>query len=167
MTRVGHEAPLVLDGRLQTGKHVVERHSEPGHLVSRRRHGQLARLARSHRFRAAAQHLDGTQRSRRERVAAERGREQCQGQEDHELVSLCGAAERERDARVAGRRLDDRRAARLDRAVPLGGVEHGDADSVLHGAAGVERFQLAEQLDAGVRRQHACELHAIWRGIYS
>ena len=87
MTRVGDEAPLVLDGRLQTGEHVVQRHRKPGHLVSRRRHGQLARLARSHRFGAAAQHLDGTQRSRRERVAAERGREQRQGQEEQELVA--------------------------------------------------------------------------------
>ena len=50
---------------------------------------------------------------------------------EHELIALRGAHERERDAGVAAGRLDDRRAARLDPAVPLGGLDHRHADAVL------------------------------------
>ena len=149
MTRVGDEAALVLDGRLEAREHVVQRHRQPGHLVSRRRHGQLARLARSHRLRAAAQHLDGTKRSRRERVAAERGCEQRQGQEDHELVAqvverLAAGLERPRENRNS---LARRRG--LDEHTPLALVP-GEPRVEPHLPAG---RRLGEQLPAHERRR--------------
>jgi hypothetical protein len=69
-------------------------------------------------------------------------------QEYREVVALRGAAERERDARVARRRLDDRGAARLDPLLGLGRLDHRHADAVLHRAAGVERLELGVELDA-------------------
>ena len=69
------------------------------------------------------------------------------GQEDRQVVALGRAAEGQRDAGVAGGRLDDRRAPRLDEPVALGGVEHGHADAVLDRAAGVEGLELAVELD--------------------
>ena len=77
-------------------------------------------------------------------------------QGEHEVVALRRADERERDPGVARRRLDDRRAARLDQPVGLGGLDHRDADAVLDAAAGVERLELAEQAHA--RRRHPREL---------
>ena len=69
-------------------------------------------------------------------------------QRQHQLIALGGAHERERDARVAAGRLDDRRAARLDPAFRLGRLDHRHADAVLDAAARVERLELREQLDA-------------------
>ena len=42
------------------------------------------------------------------------------------------------------RRLDDR-AARLEQAGPLGGLDHRQPDAVLDRAAGVEHLELGEQ----------------------
>ena len=66
---------------------------------------------------------------------------------EDEVVALRGADERERDAGVAARRLDDRRPPRLDAPFGLGRLDHRDADPVLDAAAGVERLELAEQPD--------------------
>src|SRR5215213_2470582 len=52
---------------------------------------------------------------------------------DDELVALDGGGESERDARVAGGRLDDDRLAGLDQPVALGGVDHRPADTVFDG----------------------------------
>src|SRR6185503_19782559 len=56
-------------------------------------------------------------------------------------------------------RFDDRRAARLDEAVALGGVEHRDANAVLDRASRVERLQLSEELDVDVAGKQPRELH--------
>ena len=61
----------------------------------------------------------------------------------HELVALGRADERQRDAGVAAGRLDDRRAARLDPALALGGLDHRHADPVLDAAAGLNISSLA------------------------
>ncbi len=67
---VGDEAALVLDSRLQAREHLVQRPGEAGDLVPGGRHGQPARLARIDGFRASAQELDRSERSRRECVPA-------------------------------------------------------------------------------------------------
>ena len=67
---------------------------------------------------------------------------------EHEVVAAGGAHERERDPGVAAGGLDDRRAARLDDPLGLGGLDHRDADPVLDRSARVEHLELGEQLDA-------------------
>jgi hypothetical protein len=74
VARVGDEVPLLLVGRLQPGEHVVERHTEPPHLVARlgqRQRGVGVAIDRD-LARAPAHRLDGTQPGARERVADER-----------------------------------------------------------------------------------------------
>ena len=78
-------------------------------------------------------------------------------QRQHQVIALGGAHERQRDPRVAARRLDDRRAPGLDPAFGLGGLDHRHADAVLDAAARVERLELGEQLDAVVRGGRALE----------
>ena len=72
---------------------------------------------------------------------------------EHEVVAARRAHERQRDPGVARRRLDDRRGARLDLALGLGGVDHRHADPVLDAAGRVVGLELAEQLGAAVRGQ--------------
>ncbi len=67
-------------------------------------------------------------------------------------VALPGCRDREADAGVAGGRLDDR-SARLQLPVALGGLDHREADPVLHRAAGVEELELREDPRAARRRQ--------------
>ena len=67
------------------------------------------------------------------------------GHGQHQLVALGRADEGQRDAGVAARRLDDRRAAGLDPPLPLGVLDHRHADPVLDAAARVERLELGEQ----------------------
>ena len=74
-------------------------------------------------------------------------------QREDQLVALGRAHERQRDAGVPARGLDDRRAARLDPSLPLGRLDHGHADAVLDRAAGVEHLELAEHLPAACRGQ--------------
>ena len=69
------------------------------------------------------------------------------GHHQHHAVALGARHQRQAQARVAGRRLDHR-AARLEPAVALGGLDHRQADAVLDRAAGVLRLQLEEQLAA-------------------
>src|SRR6478736_6132572 len=58
-----------------------------------------------------------------------------------DLVAAGCADHGERDAGVAGRRLDDR-AARLELAARLGRVDDGDPDAVLDGVGGVVELEL-------------------------
>ena len=78
-------------------------------------------------------------------------------QRQHQVIALGRAHERERDPRVAAGGLHDRRAARLDPAFGLGGLDHRHADAVLDAPARVERLELGEQLDAVVGRRGALE----------
>ena len=87
VARVGDEAALVLEGRVEAREHLVQRRREPRDLVPRRRHRQPARLARRDRLRPAPQDLDRPQRAGRERVAAEGGGEQGEREEEEELVA--------------------------------------------------------------------------------
>ena len=80
-------------------------------------------------------------------------------QREDQVVALGGADERERDARVAARRLDDRRAARLDPALRLGRLDHRDADAVLDRPARVEHLELGEHLGGVALGQQPRELH--------
>ena len=63
--------------------------------------------------------------------------------DEHAAVAALLRDDREADARVARRRLDDR-AARLQRARLLGGVDHAHGDPVLHRAARVQVLDLRE-----------------------
>ena len=56
---------------------------------------------------------------------------------------------REPDAGIAGRAFDDR-AARLEAAAALGVVDDGTRRAILHRAAGIHEFGLAENLAAGL-----------------
>mmetsp|Transcript_37917 Transcript_37917/g.118859 ORF Transcript_37917/g.118859 Transcript_37917/m.118859 type:complete len:480 (-) Transcript_37917:314-1753(-) len=64
---------------------------------------------------------------------------------DDHAVALDGRGEREADARVPARRLDER-VAGLDAALLLGVLHHALADAVLDGAARVEELALEQQL---------------------
>jgi hypothetical protein len=63
------------------------------------------------------------------------------GQDENELVALLRRHQRQADARVARRRLDQRVAGR-DVAALLGLFDHRDADAVLDRAAGIREFEL-------------------------
>jgi hypothetical protein len=63
---------------------------------------------------------------------------------DDQLVALLGRHQRERQAGVAGGRLDDR-AAGLEPPVALGRLDHRLADAVLDRAAGILVLELEEQ----------------------
>ena len=80
-------------------------------------------------------------------------------QEDREVVALGRAAERERDAGVAGRRLDERRLPRFYAAFGLGGGDHRDSDPVLDRAARVERLELSVDLGVDVVGHESGEPH--------
>ena len=69
------------------------------------------------------------------------------GDDDGEPVSLLRGDEGEREARVAGGRLDDR-AARLQLAVLLGLLDHRKTDAILDRATRIVAFELEEQLAA-------------------
>ena len=66
-------------------------------------------------------------------------------------VALERGRDREPVAGVARRRLDDR-AAGLEQARPLGGLDHRQADPVLDRAARVEHLELGEEQRLAVRR---------------
>ena len=102
VARIGDEAALSLECRLQTGEHRVQRLAEPAQLVFRRRQRQPpARLGRGHRLRLAPHRVDRPQRRGGEEVAAHR-REQ-EGERPHDQQLRQQAAQRvlrilERDA---------------------------------------------------------------------
>ena len=79
-------------------------------------------------------------------------------QRQDQVIALSSADERQGDAGVAGRRLDDRRATGLDAALGLGGVDHRHADAVLHRSGRIVRLdlrdQLAVQLGRDARQPH-------------
>jgi hypothetical protein len=115
VARIRHEPPLVLDRGVEPREHAVERDREAADLVAARRHGEVGRLVGRHRLRPTAQNLDGTQRARREGVAAEGGGEQREGQKDEQLVPEVGE-------RVAAR--GERARDHGDRPAPGGDCEH-------------------------------------------
>jgi hypothetical protein len=75
------------------------------------------------------------------------------GHREHHLVAAGGADERQGDAGVAARRLDDG-AARLQLAGLLGRLDQGVAETVLHRRAGVVELELDE--DLGVETLGQC-----------
>ena len=65
------------------------------------------------------------------------------GHHEDALVSADRGGDRQPVPRVARRGLHDR-AARLEETGPFGGLDHPDADPILHGAARVQHLQLRE-----------------------
>src|SRR5205814_10396015 len=65
-------------------------------------------------------------------------------------VALQGGGEREADAGIAGGGLDDRPAG-PEPALPLGSLDHREADAVLHRAARVEILELRHDARAAGR----------------
>ena len=91
-----------------------------------------------HALRLGGEHELGTERP--EQLAAlDRHR---LGHREDDAVAARGADQRQRDAGVAARRLDDDRLAARDDAARLGVVDHAPADAVLDRAAGVARLEL-------------------------
>jgi hypothetical protein len=78
------------------------------------------------------------------------------GQDD--VVPLHRRDERERDAGVATRGLDDRTDARLDQTIALGRLDHREADPIFHAICRIRALELRDdpRLDAG---HDAIELH--------
>ena len=74
------------------------------------------------------------------------------GHDDLERVALARADHRERDAGVAGRRLEDRLAGR-DRAALLGVLDQRPRDAVLDRAGRVVRLELGPDADARLGRE--------------
>ena len=74
---------------------------------------------------------------------------------EDELVALRGGDEGERDAGIAGCRLDQRILARRDPAGLLHRLDHADADAILHAGQRIEELELREQvgLDALLLRE--------------
>ena len=80
------------------------------------------------------------------------------GHDEHHAVAALQRDEREPDAGVPARRLDDG-AAGAEFARRLGGFDDPRGDAVLRGAAGVQVLDLGEHggADAGVSRRHGVE----------
>lgn len=73
----------------------------------------------------------------------------------HHPVALGAADQGQAKTGVAGGGLDDG-ATGPQAAVTLGGLDHGDTDAILDGAAGVLRFELEVQgAGAGIEARHA------------
>src|SRR4029079_6760997 len=67
------------------------------------------------------------------------------GDAEDDAITHAHAGERQTDAGVAGRGLDDR-AALLQQSVAFGARDHADADAVLDRASRVEELQLRKNL---------------------
>src|SRR6266446_1942332 len=99
------------------------------------------------------------------------------GDSENHLVAAHGGDKRETHSRIPGSAFDDG-AARLEQAFFLGVIDHGDADAVLHGAAGIDvigldvnlRLQaLTDAIEAHQRRaadslEYVVTFHALWSG---
>lgn len=73
----------------------------------------------------------------------------------HHPVALRATDQGQAETGVAGGGLDDG-ATGPQAAVTLGGLDHGDTDAILDGAAGVLRFELEVQgAGAGIEARHA------------
>src|ERR1039458_9789560 len=107
--------------------------------------------------------------------AAERGHDllfldrESLGHAEDDAVPARDAHEREPDARVPGRGLDDR-SARPEEALLLRVADHPNADAVLHRAAGVQELALCEDFGGAVPRKarqpdHRRVPNEIQRGI--
>src|ERR1044071_4677439 len=76
-------------------------------------------------------------------------------QNQNEPIAFPSGDERERETRIACRRLDESPAG-LDLSAVLGGFDHGEADAVLDGAAGGLTLELEPELArTGVDAQDA------------
>ena len=112
MARVGDEAALSLERRLQPGEHRVERLSQPAQLVARRRQCQPPpRLGCGHHLGLAPHRLHRPQGCSREEVAADRREEQGERADDEEL----GEQAVERVLRVLERDADREHSRPVDR----------------------------------------------------
>ncbi len=74
------------------------------------------------------------------------------GHHDLERIALAPADHRQRDAGVAGGRLEDG-VPGLDRAALLGVLDHVLGDPVLDGAGGIAALELGPEADLGLGRQ--------------
>jgi hypothetical protein len=71
-----------------------------------------------------------------------------------QAIALDAGDHGQRDARVAGRRLEDRLAAAgHEQAVALGGLDHGQGHAILDGTGGVRLLELRPQPRAAVRAE--------------
>ncbi|MEJ0043443.1 MAG: hypothetical protein WDM81_15020 [Rhizomicrobium sp.] len=107
-------------------------------------HAALGRLGEHDLGAEQAQHLAPLQRHRIRH-------------DEDQLVALGGRDEGERDAGIAAGRLDQGRLARRDDALGFQGLDHADADAVLHARQRIEEFELEQdvRLDARLLRQAA------------
>jgi hypothetical protein len=71
------------------------------------------------------------------------------GHDEDAAVAAQRRRDREPHARVPRGRLHDRPAGPQP-TVPLGGLDHGEPDAVLHGAAGIQVLELREELPGNV-----------------
>jgi hypothetical protein len=79
------------------------------------------------------------------------------GHDEHHAIAADRGGHRERDAGIAGGRLDQR-VAGLDRAAPLGVADHRHRRPVLDRAGGVVPFQL-RQYHVLIRTGQALQPH--------
>src|ERR1039457_6327865 len=130
-------------------------------------------------FREGVRLVDGALHAERvgrlDDCAAERGHEllfldrESLGHAEDDAVPARDAHQREPDARVPGRGLDDR-SARPEEALLLRVADHPDADAVLHRAAGVQELALGEDFGGAAPRKarqpdHRRVPNEIQRGI--
>ena len=116
---VGHEAALPRETRLESGEHLVQRHSEPADLVAAL--GQRQPAARDARVETSAalpaHRLDRTQRRAREEVAGERREQERERPDDEELRRAVRRAPR-RGPRARPRRRGPRACLRSASMAP-------------------------------------------------
>ena len=86
MARIGDEAALVLEGRLEPGEHLVEGRRQPCDLISARRHRKPSGRRRRDRGSAAPHGLDRAHRCCGERVAGQRRQQEREGSRDEQLA---------------------------------------------------------------------------------
>jgi hypothetical protein len=122
---------------------------------------QVARVLRGHLLGALDRALHPLGARREHELRAERD-EQLAALDAHRLrhredepVALRRGSEREPDPGVAARRLEQDRV-RLDLPLALGGLNHGDADAVLHAPSRVPHLELGRDRRLGTV-EHAVE----------
>ena len=168
VARVGDEAALVLERRLEPLEHVVQRLGEPRDLVLRRWHGQPAARGRGGDGARLAPHLfDRAQGRAGEHVPGERREQECERRADeqlppqalerlladverarqHQRVLLVRAADRDREQAPASARARARRPSRAPSAAERTARELGSAEQRRE----ARRLRLG---DAAAAREH-------------